>query len=346
MNNKDFLEDLEFENPVEIRTLEEEKKPKKGIVFILIILLLSGLNIFFGYKYFTAEKQIKSLKNKIATLQQQIEEKDNTLKLINEKLGKFKKMFSNTDKNKKQLLSSITKLENEIEKYKKTIKSLKNEKKKLSRRLKQSEESNKKLQSELKKAKSLISDKENLLKQKDNKIAELQLKNKNLEKTLKDLRTTFSMESDATKKIVSEMLSYRKENEKLKTEINKLKTEIDTLNKEIKKLKTVEEGDLVPSSDKLTLAKPLVNPPVTVKAKGLFSKVKGYAVVNALIDEYGNVVNAYFVYSDVPEDKIDRGILINKVLTTVKKWKFSPPTYGGSITVKTWQPVIVPIESE
>ncbi len=346
MNNKDFLEDLEFENPVEIRTLEEEKKPKKGLFLIIVILILSGTNIFFGYKYFTSEKQIKLFKTEIATLQKQIEEKDDTLKTINEKLGKFKKMYSNTDKNKKQLISSINKLEAKLEKYKSSVKSLKSENKKIVQRLKQSEQSNKKLQAELKKVKKILTDKDNILKEKENKINELKLKNKNLEKTLKELKTTFSMESNATKKIVAEMLSYRKENEKLKTEIDKLKTEKAKLKKEIKKLKTVEEGDLVPSSDKLTLAKPLVNPPAKVKTKGLFSKIKGYAVVNALIDEYGNVVNAYFVYSDIPEEKIDRGILIHKVLTTVKKWKFSPPTYGDNITVKTWQPVVVPVESE
>ena len=346
MNNRNAFDDLEFENPVEIRKIEEEP-PKKGkLVYLIIIFILLAITTFLGYREFTRKQEINKLKTEIETLNKKLKEREEKLTQISEKLDKIQSVFSKTSKNKKELLNNISFLENEVKKQKRNLKKLSSRINTLKKEIKRLKSENKKLKSEKAKYKKLLNEKEKTITQKENKIKELENKLAQQSVTLKNLRETFSMESNASKKLISELIDEQKKNQKLLEENLKLKESIKSLKNKIKKLENVDEGDLVPSSELLTLAKPLVNPAVKVKSKGLFSKIKGFVVVNALIDEYGTVKNAYFVSTNIPEDKINRGILINKTLTTIKKWKFSPPLYKGKIAVKTWQPVVVPVSSE
>lgn len=346
MNDKNTFEELEFENPVEIRKIEEEP-PKNGKgIYIFIIFILIILTGFLGYRELIRKQEIKKLKKQIEMLNIKIKDKNKKINRISKELNKIQSIFSKTSKNKKELLNNISSLENEIKKQNKKLNNLTSKINTLKKEIKRLKSENKKLKSEKEKLNKALNEKEKTITQKENKIKELENKLAQQSVTLKNLRETFSMESNASKKLISELIDEQKKNQKLLEENLKLKDKIKELNKKIKKLENVEEGDLVPSSELLTLAKPLVNPPVKVKSKGLFSKIKGFVVVNALIDEYGTVKNAYFVSTNIPEDKINRGILINKTLTTIKKWKFSPPLYKGKIAVKTWQPVVVPVSSE
>ncbi len=346
MNKRDFLEDLEFENPVEIRKIEEKPPGRGNFVYLIIILILLGVSGYLGYRQFSFNKREKLLKEEIATLKQKLDKREEELSLLTEKLNQIQSVFSKTNKNKSELLKNISSLEKRVKEQKNSINSLSRKIKTLNKEVKRLQNSNKKLKTNIQTLKKQLSEKEKEIALKEGKIKELENKIAQQSETLKNLRETFSMESSASKKLISELISEQKKNEKLLKENLNLKNKISQLNKKIHSLETVEEGDIVPSSDYLTLAKPLINPPARVKSRGIFSRVKGYAVVNAFIDEYGKVLNAYFVYSNIPQEKIDKGTLANRVLTTVKKWKFSPPLYRGKIPVKTWQPVIVPVESE
>ncbi len=341
-----MFEDLEFENPVEIRKIEEPKKKKGNFLYLFIIAILLIAIGFLGYREFTRQNEVIKLKKQIEKLKNELEEKENRLITISQKLEKIQSVFSKTSKNKTELLNSISALESKLKKQKNTIKELSRKTGNLQKEIKRLKSVNKKLKTEKNRLTKTVSEKEKIISRLNTKIKELQNTLKQQSTTLKNLRETFSMESNASKKLISELIDEQKKNQKLVKENLELKNKIKELNARIATLENVDEGDLVPSSELLTLAKPLVNPKVKVKTKGLFSKVKGFAVVNALIDEYGTVKNAYFISSNIPEDKIDRGILINKVLTTVKKWKFSPPLYKGKVAVKTWQPVVVPVQSE
>ncbi len=346
MSNKDFLDELEFENPVEIRKIEEKPPKRNNFIYLAIILILLAICGYLGYRQISFSQKENQLKKEITQLKQKLGQKENELNLLNEKLNQIQSVFSKTSKNKSELINNISSLEKKIKNQKKSLNSLSKKIKTLNKEMRRLQKSNKTLKNKIKSLKKQLSEKEKELALKNGKIEELKNKLNQQSETLKNLRETFSMESNASKKLISELVSEQKKNEKLLKENLNLKNKISQLSKKIYSLETVEEGDTVPASDLITLAKPLINPPVKVKSKGIFSKINGYAVVNAFIDEYGKVLNAYFVYSDIPKDKIDRGILINKVLTTVKKWKFSPPLYKGKTPVKTWQPVIVPVESE
>ncbi len=341
---KDF-EELEFENPVEIRNIEEapEKKNHWCLITLLVFIVATG---YFGFKVLNQSKESANLQKKIEKLQEELSTKEKKLSEISNQLQEIEKTFSKTTKNKKELLNNIVSLEKKLKKQKNTINKLKSKCKNLENELKRLKLENKNLIAEKKKLKKEIDNREKTIEELKIKLKELQNKLTQQSITLKNLKETFSMESNAAKKLISQLIEEQKKNRKLLQENLELKKRVSRLSNKIKTLENIDEGDLVPSSDLLTLAKPLVSPPVKLKTKGLFSKIKGFAVVNALIDEYGTVKNAYFISSNIPEEKIDRGILINKVLTTIKRWKFSPPLYKGKIAVKTWQPVIIPVQSE
>ena len=343
---KEILEELEFENPVEIRKYDEDK-PKKGhFLYILSIFVLLAISGVLGYREFNRSSEINKIKQKLKEANQKLSAKEKEIEEISKQLEKSKSISSNSSKNKSTLLKNISSLEKQVKEQHREIKLLKKKIKTIQREVKRLKTENKKLKEREKKLQTLVAQKQKTLDQKEIELKELRNKLKQQEITLKNLRETFSMESNASKKLISELISEQKKNQKLLKENLSLKESIKKLKERVKRLERVEEGDMVPSSDYLTLAKPLVNPPIKIKTKGLFSRFKGIVIVNALIDEYGNVKNAYYVSTNIPEDKIDRGLLINRVLTGLKKWKFSPPLYKGKTPVKTWQPVVIPVQSQ
>ncbi len=347
MDKKVSIEDLEFENPVEIRKFNKEKSNKGcNRILLLFVLLLLVTSTFSFYRYFLMKKNNSNLKQEVKKLSEQLKEKEKQINEITSKLSEIKSAISKKGNKKTLLISNIKQLKNELKKQKIKIKRLQTSNNNLKKELQRLSRKTRELKGKNRELKNTIAVKEKEISAQKNKIKELENRVTQMEQTLSNLRQTFNMESSASKKLISELIGEQKKNEKLLKENLKLKETVKELSNRVKRLKTVEEGDMVPSSDLVIPAKPLISEKVRVKSKGIFSKVKGFVVVNALIDESGIVKNAYFVFTDIPENKIDRGTLINKALTILKKWKFSPPMYRGNIPVKNWQPVIMPVEGK
>jgi len=166
-----------------------------------------------------------------------------------------------------------------------------------------------------------------------------------LQREIKTLRGSMNQEGEASRKLAGELLRKEGDIQKLQSKIADLESRLNEVETALADCRRVDEGELTPLSDRVTPAKPLVNPPVIVEKKGLFSKARGYVLVNALIDEVGLVRNAVFMEEHL--ENVDQpSAIISRALAQVMKWKFSPALYDGATRVQVWQAVPVPVRSE
>jgi len=347
------LEEFEFRQAARIRTPEEKREkptPQKKRVFltVLLLVLLAGALFAAGFLYHQLQlQQLKTtqLAKELATSKQKMTETEISLKDIQQKLKKMTHRVSDSSKGKGELLTAIEQLNQSIDTRNKEIQSLKQKIREREKSIENAEKARKKMKTELKKAQKSNQDLKSQVNTAKATIREFQDTTGKLKSTIRTLQSNMNQEGNASRKLVSDMLDAQSKAEKLRKEKESMEETIDSLRKENTSLKRVDPGELVPFSDLVTPAKPIVHPSATLEKKGSFGKVRGFIVVNAYIDETGFVQNAFYLESHLRKDE-KNGAAISQALKTVLKWRFSPALYNDKTPVKIWQPVVIPINSK
>ena len=146
----------------------------------------------------------------------------------------------------------------------------------------------------------------------------------------------FTDESEASLRIIQEQSQLRTENANLNTEVKRLRSELTATQKKVTETRDVQVGELVAFSDEIEPAKIRYREPFSDGAK--IPKRIGRVAVQALINEVGAIDKAFII----PGQELE-GALAQAIVTSIYKWKFTPPSYRG-VRVKTWQTILV--ESE
>lgn len=354
MNEKHTpLEEFEFRQAAEIRTPEEKRQKnapqKKPILLtaILLVLLAGALTAagFLYYQFHQEQKKTAQLAKELVTNREERVATDTSLKTIQQKLEKMTRRISTSSKGKGELLTSIDRLKLNIDNLNQKIRSLEQnvrEKESVIGKLKKARQTTEK---ELANAKNTSQKLKTRLDTAEATTQGFQDKAEKLKKTILTLQNNMNQEGNASRKLVSDMLDAQSEVATLKKEKKELENSLNLLKREIHSLKQVDRGELVPFSDFVTPAKPMVYPAAVVEKKGAFGKVRGFILVNAYIDETGFVQNAFYLESHLRKDE-KNGTAISEALKTVLKWRFSPALYDDNTPVKIWQPVVVPVNSE
>ncbi|MCK5879862.1 MAG: hypothetical protein KAH24_08780 [Holophagae bacterium] len=344
------LEEFEFRQAAKIRTPEEKReKPapqKKSVLLTTVLLvLLAGTFAAAGvlyYQFHLEQKKTTELEKHLAISQEERVAADTSLKTIQQELKKMARRVSTSSKGKGELLTSIDQLKQNIDSLNEGIRSLKQnvrEKETAVRKLKKARKTTEK---ELANAKNTSKELKTSLDTAKATTLEFQDKAEKLQRTIETLQDNMNQEGNASRKLVSDMLDAQNQAAKLKKQKNALEDSLTSLKREITSLKQVDPGELVPFSDLVTPAKPIVHPTAIVEKKGAFGKVRGFILVSAYIDETGFVQNAFYLESHLRKDEMN-GLAISQALKTVMKWRFSPALYDDNTPVKIWQPVVITI---
>ncbi len=353
MNEKHTpLEEFEFRQAARIRTPEEKREkpaPRKRSVLltVLLLILLAGALSAGGFLYYRLQLQQKKTAQLAKTLASSRKEKTETaarLEEIRQKLKKMTRRVSTSSKGKGELLASIGQLKQDIDKQNQKIRSQKQIIRKKETAIEKSEKARKATEAKLAMEKAGNQELKSQLDAAKITTREFQDKAEKFQRTIQALQSNMNQEGDASRKLVSDMLNAQNEAATLRKEKNALKNSLNSLKNEVKSLKRVDPGELVPFSDLITPAKPIVHPTAIIDKKRSFGKVRGFILVNAYIDETGFVQNAFYLESYLQKGK-KNGAIISVALKTVLKWRFSPAMYNGTIPVKIWQPVVIPINT-
>ncbi len=347
------LEEFEFRQAARIRTPEEKRgkpTPQKKRIFltVLLLVLLAGALFAAGFLYHQLQLQQQKttqLAKELATSQQKMTATEISLKDIQQELKKMTHRVSDSSKGKGELLTAIDQLKQDINNRNQEIRSLKQKIRERETSIKNAEKARKKVNTELEKAQKSNQELKGQVNTAKATIREFQDTTEKLKSTIQTLQSNMNQEGNASRKLVSDMLEAQSKTKKLRKEKETMEATLDSLSKEIASLKQVDPGELVPFSDLVTPAKPIVHPSATLEKKGSFGKVRGFIVVNAYIDETGFVQNAFYLESHLRKDE-KNGAAISQALKTVLKWRFSPALYNDKTPVKIWQPVVIPINDK
>ncbi|NOY22999.1 MAG: hypothetical protein GXO70_05775 [Acidobacteria bacterium] len=354
MNEKHTpLEEFEFRQAAKIRTPEEKRErptPQKRSVLltVLLLIMLAGALSAGGFLYHLLQLQQKKTAQLAKDLASSRKEKTETaarLEEIQQKLKKMTRRISTSSKGKGELLSSIDQLKQNIDKRDQEIRSQKQKIRKKETAIKQSEKARKATEAKLAREKTTSQKLKTQLDAAKITTRGFQDEVEKLHRTIQTLQSNMNQEGNASRKLVSDMLNAQNEAATLRKEKNTLENSLNSLKNEIKLLKQVAPGKLVPFSDLVTPAKPIVHPTATIDKKRSSGKVRGFILVNAYIDETGFVQNAFYLESHLQKGE-KNGAIISEALKTVLKWRFSPAMYNETIPVKIWQPVVIPINNK
>lgn len=147
------------------------------------------------------------------------------------------------------------------------------------------------------------------------------------------LERQFKDESSASREILMETSHLRRENTGLTDQLRKLKQDHKDIQDKLTRLETVDFGDLVPFSESIKVATVRYREPLPDGVK--IPKKLGKAVMNVLVNEFGNVEKAMLMPGQVVDATLSAALA-----RTIYKWKFTPPTLNG-VRVKTWQPMMI-----
>ncbi len=347
------LEEFEFRQAARIRTPGENRPKNKAartpLLFpiILGILLIGalGTSLFFFTQFKHEQKNVQKLKRKLTESEKNEATASEKLNEIQRKLEKTTKKLLTSSKGKGELMAAIDKLQQDIEKQKRKIQTLKKALRAEKTTVRKTRKKQVAAEQKLVESKKQNNKLKNQLNDSADTIRKLRDNIEKLEKTVQTLKSTMNQEGSASKKLVREMLNAQNEAATLKREKEALEKKIDRLKNKVSDLRRVDPGELVPLSDMVTPAAPIVHPTAVVEKKGVFGKIKGFILVNAYIDETGFVKNAFFLESHLNKNERN-SVAISQALKTVLKWRFSPALYNEKIPVKVWQPVIIPVNAK
>ncbi|NOZ14215.1 MAG: hypothetical protein GXO69_11335 [Acidobacteria bacterium] len=347
------LEEFEFRQAARIRNPEEKcETPKSGkkclfaIAGITIVFLCAAAAAGFFYSQLQQE-QLKrhETEQQLSTLRKEKSAAENELKEIRQQLEKMAHRLSTSSKGKGELMASIDSLKQDIESRDRTIRALKQKAGKNTNLIKELNREQRKTEFMLQNEKKLNQELQQQISIAKKDILTYQDQISGLKRVIQNLQNNMNQEGNASRKLVADMLDAQNEAANLKKEKTKLETGIKKLKAEIISLKQVHFGKLVPFSNMVKKASPIIHPAAMVEKKGIFGKVKGFVLVNAYIDETGFVQNAFYLECHLNKEEANSEA-ISQALKTVLKWRFSPALYNGKTPVKVWQPIAVPVESK
>ncbi len=347
------LEEFKFRQAAQIRNPEEKRKTPKtgkkcaiaiaGMIVVLLCAVVAGG--FLYYQLQLAQKKDHETVKQLTKLQKEKNAVENDLKDIRQKLGKMTHRLSTSSKGKGELLASIDNLKQDIESRDRKIRTMEQQIKKNQSIINKLRKNQKKTESALLKEKKLKQQLKAQFVALNNEITSYQDQITGLKRIIQNLQNNMNQEGNASRKLVSDMLDAQNEAADLKKKNDKLKNEVRLLETQIASLKRVDAGELVPFSNLVNKAVPIIHPVAAVEKKGVFGKVKGFVLVNAYIDETGFVQNAFYLECRINKEEA-KTTAISQALKTVLKWRFSPALYNGKTPVKVWQPVTIPVESQ
>jgi len=348
------LDEMEFKHATEIRKPEEDDKSnqiktKTPVLYILFIFILILAVIF---EYFFFGNQLKPLSIKISKLEtinkkltltnKQILDKNT---ILSGKIQEAEKQFKTSSKGKKELITLIKQLKKEKKEQYSKRKTIEKRLSKLEKKIKQydnklldQKQKNTKLKEEITTLNLQITE--------HNKLNDsLNIKLQKTIKKLKLVQNDYNEEVKASKEIVKSLYTKDNELKKAKKTLSTTLKDLDKIEKQLHKLKTIENGELVSYSEKLIAANPVLKKTAIFEKTGIFNKIKGFVLVNVLINQFGEVENAVFLDYQVEGD-VDKSTVISKALKTAMQWKFSPPLYKGEVKVKVWQPILIKVTTK
>lgn len=347
------LDEFEFQHDAEIRkpstpgTSREKgaggpRWPKVAVIVLSIALVaLAGFHV---HRNRSNAQQADQLKNRIQVLAEQATGLQAELESVRTALSSLNSQFATSKKGKEELLTSIDKLKNSLADRDKRIAELQRTDKTLRTEIDTLKKERREQAELLKHRDETIRSHVNALAQKDTEIQSLERTSGEDKDRIRVLESERDEENNASRQIVSSMLEKDRQITSLQHQLQSEQEKNRKLNAENTRLRDVREGDLVPLSDRVTPAQPMVHPPVLLDGKGLFGKASGFVMVNALIDHVGRVENATFLEHRLQHVETPQ-LVVSKALRTVLQWKFSPALYDTEIRVRVWQPVLVPVTS-
>jgi DNA repair exonuclease SbcCD ATPase subunit len=353
LNNKNNLDEMEFTHAAEIRVVEEQKNNKNKntgtLLYWSVILLLFATSVslyfYFSNKLEPLKLQITDLTAKNKLLTDENLQLNSTLENLMTEIKGLQNKYKTSKKGKEELISIIKQLKNErkteYNKRKQTEKQVDKLNKQLTKekaQIKSLKKENSKLANNIKNLKKQI---ENI----EDEKYKTELKLTKLQKQYSQLKIDYNEEIKASKEILNSMSKNKQLLITLKEKNKNLQYQLKNLKTKINKLETVETGELVPYSEKLVPAVPILKKSVIIEKNGIFNKVEGFVEVSVLIDHFGEVKNAVFLDYKV-KGEADKGKIIGEALKTALKWKFTPALYNGEVKVKVWQPILIPVISE
>jgi len=349
------LDEFEFQPAAEIRKVED-KKPRKpsgkqasrsglGVLSLVLAVSLLGLLLFhFQYRkgalaaINTMESANRALEAENAQLLAKLGEVETAMASLNSQ-------YAISKKGKEQLMGTIEDMKSALSQRDKRIESL-------NTAINQEKKTVSHLETERDTLKQNVADRQKTIAAQKERLEDAVARERELTDQVGDLTNRISVlkrdledEGTASKRIVGNLLEKENAIARLTTELNKAKSTLQKIQDENERFRNVQEGDLVPLSDQVIPARPVIHPPVLLERKGIFSKTSGYVLVNALIDTVGRVEKATYLEQHLENVDVHQPI-INRALTTVMEWKFTPALYDAEIKVKVWQPVVVPIQQQ
>ncbi len=345
------LDEFEFQHDAEIRKPAAPKVsrddgtgtgrwPKLAVIILSIALI-----VFAGYhihKSRTHAIETAELQQHVQELAEQSTSLQGELESVRTALASLNSQFATSRKGKEELLTSINKLKNSLDDRDNRITELRRTEKALRTEIDKLKQDRLEQQERLKQQDETIRSHVKALAEKETIIQSLERRNRDNTDRISVLESERNKENSASRQIVSSMLEKDREIASLQQQLKAEQEKNRKLDSENTRLKDVREGDLVPLSDRVTPAHPMVHPPVILEGKGLFGKASGFVMVIALIDHVGQVENAAFMEHHLQHVESPQ-LVVSKALRTVMQWKFSPALYDTGVRVRVWQPVLVPV---